>query len=72
MVGVYKFDSIKDITRRAFKFWLAALIVSLSANVYRIVDNAKRIEMETKAIKAAGRANKKDLAAEKTLGELKS
>ena len=47
MVGVYKFDSIKDITRRAFKFWLAALIVSLSANVYRIVDNAKRIEMET-------------------------
>jgi hypothetical protein len=67
LVGVYKFDSIKNINTRSFKFWLAALAASFIGDIYKLRMNGLRIISEQKALKAS---KGKDEGADKALKAL--
>ncbi|KAI8848330.1 peroxisomal biogenesis factor 11 [Chytridium lagenaria] len=70
--GINKLDSIKDIGRRAFKFWLAALVVSFVGDLHKLRVNSMRLGIERKAIKFAATKREKDESAEKTIKILKA
>jgi peroxin-11B len=63
----------KDVSSRAFKFWLIGLIASFLNDLHRLRMNAIKIGMEEKALKAAKKQNLElDITAStKTLAALK-
>ncbi|KAJ3107988.1 Peroxisomal membrane protein PMP27 [Phlyctochytrium planicorne] len=70
--GVFKFETIKDISRRSFKFWLYALIFSFVGDLHKLRINSMRMGIERKAIKYAAAKREKDESAEKTIKILKA
>ncbi|EGF79222.1 hypothetical protein BATDEDRAFT_89538 [Batrachochytrium dendrobatidis JAM81] len=51
-VGIAKFDTIKDITRRSNRFWLCSLVASLMGTVYKLRNINHRSAQEIKVYKA--------------------
>ncbi|KAJ3124552.1 Peroxisomal membrane protein PMP27 [Nowakowskiella sp. JEL0407] len=52
-VGFIKFDKIKEISKRAFQFWLAAIAISLVGTAHKLRMNTIKLEMQSKFIQAA-------------------
>ncbi|KAJ3105285.1 kinesin motor protein cin8 [Phlyctochytrium bullatum] len=70
--GVYHFETIKDVGRRAFKFWLIALTFSFIGDLHKLRINAIRLGIEQKAVKFAASKREKDDSAEKSIKVLKA
>ncbi|KAI8806511.1 peroxisomal biogenesis factor 11 [Cladochytrium replicatum] len=66
--GVYKFESIKEINKRGFQFWLLALATSILGNAHKLRLNAIKLELEGKSL----RKSPKDETSVKAIRALKS
>ncbi|KAJ1549653.1 hypothetical protein HK405_006523 [Cladochytrium tenue] len=64
-VGFRKFETIKEITDWANRFWLAALVASLLGDVYKLRQNLARARSEKARLRSAG--EKADPSAVKAL-----